>query len=155
AVAAHVPDLDRGLRPERLLQVDAPLLDVRRSQVSRHPQNVARRAAAVWIAVGLDVEYRTGSAPVQRAAWLGCCRRDNAAVDVRSDGAGGNHVDSRRRGVVDSVLSEKHRQYRDLVSDARPCSDHRIALALRVPDDPDPRSEVVMIALIRRVDVDT
>ena len=63
-------------------------------------------------------------------------------------------VQAGRGCVVDPVLPEEERQNRNLVRYARARADHGVALAPRVPHDPEARGEVVVVAVIRRVYVD-
>src|SRR5262249_5034162 len=110
------------------------------------------RAAFRRIAVGLHVEDRAGDRPVQ--SLLRGRRADDAALDVRSDCAGRDHVQAGRGRVIDAVLTEEEGEDGNLVNDAAARAYHGFTSAPRVPNQSEARREVVVVSLVGTVDVD-
>src|SRR6185295_3418011 len=152
AVIPNVADLNGGVGPKDLLNIEAPLNHVRRAQLMPNSKNIARSAALTRIAVELDIEDRTRRRPVQPRS-LSRRRADDCAFDVRSDRSRRYNVETRSGRIVDSVLAEENGQNGNLVGDAPTGTDNRAALPGNIPHQAKTRSKVVVITFIRRIDV--
>src|SRR6185295_654747 len=148
----NVADLNGGVGPKHLLNIEAPLNHVRRAQLVPNSKNIARSAALTRIAVELDIEDRARRRPIQPRS-LSRRRADDCAFDVRSDRSRRYNVETRSGRIVDSVLAEENGQNGNLVCNAPTRAHHCASLAGHVPDESEPRRKVVVITFIRRVDV--
>src|SRR6185295_1464496 len=148
----NVADLNGGVGPKHLLNIEAPLNHVRRAQLVPNSKNIARSAALTRIAVELDIEDRARRRPIQPRS-LSRRRADDCAFDVRSDRSRRYNVETRSGRIVDSVLAEENGQDGNLIRNARPRAHHRASLPGHVPHKAKTRSKVVVIAFIGRVDV--
>ena len=132
AVIPNVADLNGGVVPQHLLNIEAPLNHVRRAQLVPHSKNVARRAALIRVAVELNIENRARWRPVQPRT-LSRRRADDCALDVRSDRSGRYNVETRSGRVVHSVLAQENGQDRNLICNAPTRPNHCVSLPGHIP----------------------